>query len=82
MKNSIGLIVAALVIVLGLFFLSSTGKKPPMIPTDAAHRELTALEACTACHAPGKAAPLRENHPPKEQCLVCHKAKAGKGYRL
>ncbi len=77
MKNSLGLIVAAVIIVLGLFILSSSGKKPPMIPSDAPHQGIATQESCIACHAPGKASPLKENHPPKEQCLVCHKT--GKG---
>ncbi len=73
MKGTFGLVIAAVVIVLGLFFLSSTGKKPPLIPQNAAHTGITTAEGCAACHAPGRSSPLREKHPPKEQCLVCHK---------
>ncbi len=73
MKGTFGLVLAAVVIVLGLFFLSSTGEKPPLIPQNAAHRDITTAEGCAACHAPGKPSPLGEKHPPKEQCLVCHR---------
>ncbi len=66
--------VFAAAILLVLFFLSS-GKKAPLIPGDALHQNATTNEACGECHAPGKPAPLKENHPPKEQCLICHKTK-------
>ncbi len=73
MKSFRSLVIVAVAVVLALFYLSSTGKKPPMIPSDAAHQGTTTQEGCTACHAPGKSSPLKEMHPPKEQCLVCHK---------
>lgn len=73
-KNSSWPIVAAVVLLAGLFLIS-LGKKPPLIPADDTHRGLTTEEACTACHAPGKAAPLKPSHPPKEQCLICHKVR-------
>jgi mono/diheme cytochrome c family protein len=66
-------------VILGLFFALST-EKPPFLPTDEAH--LAALAAagpekspapCGVCHAPGQSAPLGATHPPKEQCLRCHK---------
>jgi len=75
MKNTWPLIIAAAVIIVVLIFLSSTGTKAPFIPADATHRAVTTQEACAACHAPGKQAPLKANHPPKEQCLICHKVK-------
>ena len=34
-----------------------------------------AEKSCESCHAPGKEAPLPENHPPKYRCLFCHKQK-------
>ncbi len=77
MKSSLPPIIVAVVVILLLFYLSSTGKKAPVIPSDAAHQGIRTQEGCTACHAPGKMSPLKENHPPKEQCFVCHKA--GKG---
>ncbi len=66
-------------VVLGVFFAVSTDK-PPFMPSDGEH--LAALAAagqdkspvpCRACHAPGMSASLGPAHPPKEQCLRCHK---------
>ena len=74
MKNTIGFTVFVLVVLLFLFFLSS-GKKVPAIPSDALHSVLTTDASCAACHGPDKQAPLKPSHPPKEQCLVCHKVK-------
>lgn len=72
MKKNLPLILVALAVVLFLFFLSSR-KKVPAIPDDAVHRSATTNGACLACHSPGNRSPLKENHPPKEQCLTCHK---------
>lgn len=74
MKNTIGFAVFVLVVLLLLFFLSSSKKVPP-IPSDALHSGITTEAGCAACHGPGKQAPLKPTHPPKEQCLVCHKMK-------
>ncbi len=74
MKSSRSLIIVTVAVVLALLYLSSTAKKPPVIPPNAAHKGITTQEGCTVCHAPGKSSPLKETHPPKEQCLVCHKA--------
>ena len=71
MKNNISLIVAAAVVLLILFFLSS-GKKAPLVPADEVHKTSFTNEGCVECHAPGKQAPLKAAHPPKEQCLICH----------
>ena len=73
MKNSWSLIAAAAALIAILFFISTSGKKPPVIPRDAIHTAITTQEGCSACHAPGKQSPLHGVHPPKEQCLVCHK---------
>ncbi len=73
MKSTWSLLLIAGAIVGVLFFLSTTGKQPPAIPDDAAHRTVAAQEECLRCHAPGMQAPLKAAHPPKEQCLICHK---------
>ncbi len=73
MKGTFGMIVVAVMVVVGLFLLSSMGRKPPLIPQNAAHRGITTQDGCAACHAPGGSFPLKANHPPKEQCLVCHR---------
>ena len=77
MKKSWPLIGGAAAVLLLLFFLSSSGKKPPLIPADAIHAGLRTNEDCTPCHAPGRQSPLKETHPPKEQCIVCHEAGNG-----
>jgi hypothetical protein len=76
MKSTRTLLITAAAIIIGLVILSSLGKKPPFIPADSIHSAAATQESCTACHAPGKETPLKANHPPKEQCLVCHKRKA------
>jgi hypothetical protein len=73
MKSTWPLIIAAAVIIVVLVFLSSTGKKAPFIPSDDIHKSITMQEGCVTCHAPGKQAPLKANHPPKEQCPICHR---------
>lgn len=74
MKSSWSLGIAAAVIILFLVYLSSSGKKPPMIPADAVHAGMVTNESCTPCHGAGKKARLKGTHPPKEQCVICHKA--------
>ena len=74
MKNNIGIIVLALAILAFLFFLSSS-KKAPMLPDDEAHKQVLANSLCQTCHGPGKQSPLKPSHPPKEQCLLCHKTR-------
>lgn len=71
MRKNISFIVFAAIILLLLFFLS-VRKKAPFIPAGDLHQSVTTNAACGECHAPGKQAPLKESHPPKEQCLICH----------
>jgi hypothetical protein len=75
MKNNIGIIVLALTILAFLFFLSSR-KKAPMLPDDEAHKQVQSNSLCQTCHGPGKQSPLKPSHPPKEQCLLCHRTGA------
>jgi hypothetical protein len=74
MKKNILFIAVAAAVLIFLFYLS-TSKKVPLIPDDDLHRIVATNEACSACHAPGMRAPLKATHPPKEQCLICHKVK-------
>jgi hypothetical protein len=71
MKNTLTFIAFALAVLLVLFFLSSS-KKAPLIPSDDLHKNMTTGAACAECHAPGKRDPLKQGHPPKDQCLKCH----------
>lgn len=75
MKSTIAFVGFLLAVLLFLFFLSSQRSEVPLIPNDAFHRGVTNNAACTTCHTPGKQAPLKESHPPKEECLLCHKFK-------
>jgi hypothetical protein len=72
MKQSLSFVAAAFAVLAVLILASSSGKKPPVIPRDGLHDGLTRNEACLPCHAPGKQSPLKDTHPPKEQCILCH----------
>jgi len=61
--------------IIAVLFIISSRQRVPLIPADSLHKNITSNEVCTECHGPGKQAPLKANHPPKEQCLLCHKYK-------
>jgi hypothetical protein len=72
--KSTGLLFLAFAVIVGLlFYLSFSAKKPPAVPQDAIHEALLSDSACPACHGAGKELPMKTTHPPKEQCLTCHK---------
>lgn len=73
MKNTVIFIVFVLA-VLGFLF-SISGKKYPQLPADADHSGLTETTTCLNCHGPDKVYPRKPEHPPKEECLNCHKHK-------
>ncbi len=77
MKNTL-IFIAFVLIVLGLLYAVS-GKRvpPPLIPDDNLHIALNDASGCMDCHGPDKKASLRKAHPPKFECLKCHKAKKG-----
>jgi len=76
MKRNDLLFVIAVVAVVGfLYYLSTTGKKPPFIPADAQHMATATNEDCAGCHGKDKQYAIKGPHPPKEQCLTCHKYK-------
>ena len=58
-------------LIVGLLLLLS-GEKAPSIPDDSFHEGLDFDVQCGECHTPDGEAPLRDEHPPKEQCLECH----------
>lgn len=78
MKKSDLMFGAGIVVVgVGLYVLSvTTGRHPPEIPPDMKHISAKTNAECMVCHAQGKESPLKVGHPPKEQCLECHKFKA------
>jgi hypothetical protein len=81
-RKDTGFIVIAAAI-LAVLLVSTLRDKSPKLPTDDKHkpfREALARgdrreaveKGCPTCHNPG-AMPLPPRHPPKEQCLICHK---------
>ena len=72
MRKNLSFIIFA-VLILSLLLIISQGKKVPRIPADVIHINSRNNEACIECHGPGKQAPLKDKHPPKTTCLICHK---------
>lgn len=60
-----------------LAFLSKTREKR-YVPEDEYHPRPLAVALCRDCHAPGKMAPQPPDHPPKEQCMLCHRDRTKK----
>jgi hypothetical protein len=62
----------ALLMVGTLAFLA---KDPPAryVPVDDNHPRPLVVAACRDCHAPGAMAPQSPDHPPKDQCMLCHR---------
>jgi hypothetical protein len=61
-----------IVLVIGVLLILSK-KKFVLLPHDAVHAGLTNNVSCIGCHSEGGESPLSKRHPPKEQCLTCHK---------
>jgi len=74
MKLMGALALVTLAAVMMVAFALENGKAP-FIPRDIFHSIVITNAACTTCHTPGKQAPLKASHPPKEECMLCHKAK-------
>ena len=79
------LTIAAVVLVLVVLVMSTFREKAKRVPADDKHRasyeaikkggDRTEVErGCIPCHN-SQAIPLPKKHPPKEQCLICHKIK-------
>lgn len=71
MKNNILFIFFISVIVLFLVVLS--GKRSPQIPLNEVHTVSLAEQDCLSCHGEGMSHPRSKEHPPKDQCFLCHK---------
>jgi hypothetical protein len=83
-KNDLFIIVPVVVLLLALLLTTGKDNAPPL-PADGKHsgflEQLAAGQSraqvekgCLVCHNPQQR-PLVKNHPPKEQCLICHKRK-------
>ena len=81
-KDFFAIVVVALIAV--ALIIAGTGhEKAKVVPSDQTHRPFYEAMAkgaarsetekgCSACHNP-QANPLPKKHPPKEQCLICHR---------
>ncbi|HVP78572.1 MAG TPA: cytochrome C [Thermodesulfobacteriota bacterium] len=79
------LTIAAVLLVLVVLVISTFREKAKRVPADGKHqasyeaikkgRDRIEVESgCMTCHN-SQAIPLPKKHPPKEQCLICHKLK-------
>jgi hypothetical protein len=75
-------IIIALAVLVGVLSLGSGKGKGKNVPADDRHKSIyEGLKSgrsradteliCTTCHG-NSSLPLPKNHPPKEQCLICH----------
>jgi hypothetical protein len=78
-----GVFIAVIVALLGALYMSTGKVKAKNVPDDEKHNRFHDVmrkggdrveteKSCTACHGP-QSTPLSKAHPPKEQCLLCHK---------
>ena len=76
MKGTLVFLVFVIAVLAFLSMISGRRVPPPFIPQDNQHVVLHDPKACLECHGPDKMAPLKERHPPKRECMKCHKTKA------
>ncbi|MBI5848419.1 MAG: hypothetical protein HZB31_10825 [Nitrospirae bacterium] len=60
------------------FLYAVSGKQYSQMPADANHLGVTDIAACQECHDAGKQYARKPAHPPKFECLKCHKQKQQK----
>ncbi len=77
------LTIAAVAVVIVALIMITGHEKAKRVPVDEKHRafyeamkkggnRIEVERGCITCHGP-ESIPLPEKHPPKEQCLICHK---------
>ncbi len=77
------LVIAVVAVVLVVLIMSTIVNKAKRVPADDKHRvyyeamkkgrdRIEVERDCMTCHN-SQAIPLPKKHPPKEQCLICHK---------
>jgi hypothetical protein len=71
MRNNIFFVAIVLFIATLLYTLSRKEFLP--IPADEQHIRINVKEKCLECHDRDRIAPLKKEHPPKDQCFECHK---------
>ncbi len=70
MKKNIVFAVSVLLIVAVLYIVSTEEIVP--VPLDREHQN-KAETTCLECHGENREHQLKKEHPPKYQCLQCHK---------
>ena len=60
-----------------LTFLAAE-RKTRYVPEDENHPRPLAVTLCRDCHGGGKMSPQLAKHPPKDQCMLCHRDRAKK----
>lgn len=70
--------IAGSLLVVGLLAFLAGARKTRYVPQDENHPRPLVVALCRDCHAPGKLAPQSPKHPPKEQCMLCHRDRAKK----
>ena len=58
--------------------LLAKGRPARYVPVDDDHPRPLAVERCLDCHGAGKDAARSAKHPPKDQCMLCHRDKLKK----
>ena len=77
------LVIAAVAVLLVVLIMSAVREKAKRVPADDKHRafyeamekgrdRIATEKGCITCHNP-QVILLPKDHPPKEQCLICHK---------
>jgi hypothetical protein len=77
------LFIAPVILVVAVLIISTGQEKTKMVPASVDHRPFyEAMEkgadrikterGCVTCHNP-QTNPLPKKHPPKDECLICHK---------
>lgn len=63
-----------ILVVVGVLYAIS-GERAFRIPDDEYHRVVDNNEVCMGCHGHDKQYARKSNHPPKDNCIYCHKTK-------
>jgi hypothetical protein len=65
-------------LMVGTLTLLAGARKTRYVPLDEHHPRPLVVTQCRDCHAPGRMAPQSAKHPPKEQCMLCHRDRSKK----
>jgi len=75
MKSTLIFLIFVVAVLALLSVISGRRIPPPPIPLDSNHIALNDVKVCLDCHGAEKKAPMKKTHPPKKECLKCHKVK-------